>query len=112
MERVALLQQYISQKCDVLAGYAGDQRALGVTVHSVALRHIRGLLVRRSAAVPSLPSPASGEVERGPNCRLRHVSHQTAIRQGGAWAPARPVIAALDSDWCNALPSPPRGLCA
>src|SRR6267378_1634928 len=94
MDRVALLQQQLGQKCAVLTGYAGDQRDLGTTVHSVAFRHIRGFLVRRSAAAPSLPSPASGGGYReGPGCRLRHVSHQTAARQGGAWDPARSVIA-------------------
>src|SRR5260221_13597066 len=65
MDRVALLQQQLGQKCAVLTGYAGDQRDLGTTVHSVAFRHIRGFLVRRSAAAPSLPSPATGEGKGG-----------------------------------------------
>src|SRR5712664_1377767 len=93
MDRVALLQQQLGQKRAVLAGYAGDQRDLGTTIHSVALRPIPGFLVRRSAAAPSLPLPRLRGRVGGPGCRLRHVSHQTAARQGGAWDPARSVIA-------------------
>src|SRR6266436_454369 len=42
---------------------------------------------------PPYPPPLAGEGREGPGCRLRHVSHQTAARQGGAWDPARSVIA-------------------
>src|ERR1700730_1723001 len=71
MNHVTLLQQQLGQKCAVLAGYAGDQGDLGVTVHSIALRH-----------TPKIPCPTirphrfDGATNRH---RTRHVSYKPEV---------------------------------
>src|SRR6266851_109634 len=62
---------------------------------------ISAILAPRFAPLPSAIFEASlsgGPPRRSGDKRrravdLRHVSHQTAVRQDGAWDPARPVIA-------------------
>src|SRR5258707_7505832 len=63
MNHVLLLQQQLGQKCAVLAGYAGDQGDLGVTVHCIVLRHIPKFLVPRSGRIVSAVQRIA--IERG-----------------------------------------------
>src|SRR5437879_11179914 len=75
MDHIALLQQQLGQKCAILTGYAGDERDLGTTIRSAALRHIRNFLVLRS------PPRRSGDCVEGQSKEARIPSNQAT--QGG-----------------------------